>query len=152
MAVLTREAPPDGHVFEDIADAMPHMVWLAGPDGGTTYHNRRILEYAGLPAGITLGAGWERLVHPDDVLASRATWLHSVATGEPFETEYRLRRHDGAYRRFLARAHTQLDGRGEVVRWVGTCTDIEDQKGAESRFRAIIEKSFDAKLLAHVSF
>ncbi|MBP3954813.1 PAS domain S-box protein [Gemmata sp. G18] len=144
MAVLTGEAPPDGFVFEDIADAMPHMVWLAGPDGGTTYHNRRILEYAGLPAGVTLGAGWERLVHPDDVPATRATWLHSVGTGEPFESEYRLRRHDGAYRWFLARAHTQLDGRGEVVRWVGTCTDIEDQKGAESRFRAIIEKSFDA--------
>jgi two-component system, cell cycle sensor histidine kinase and response regulator CckA len=144
MAVLIREAPPDGHVFEDIADAMPHMVWLAGPDGGTTYHNRRILEYAGLPAGVTLGAGWERLVHSDDVPATRATWLHSVGTGEPFESEYRLRRHDGAYRRFLARAHTQLDGCGEVVRWVGTCTDIEDQKGAESRFRAIIEKSFDA--------
>jgi two-component system, cell cycle sensor histidine kinase and response regulator CckA len=144
MAVLIREAPPDGHVFKDIADAMPHMVWLAGPDGGTTYHNRRILEYAGLSAGVTLGTGWERLVHPDDVLATRATWLQSVGTGAPFETEYRLRRHDGAYRRFLARAHTQLDGCGEVVRWVGTCTDIEDQKGAESRFRAIIEKSFDA--------
>lgn len=144
MAVPTREAPPDGLVFEDIADAMPHMVWLAGPDGGSTYHNRRILEYAGLTAGVTLGAGWERLVHPDDVPATRATWLHSVGTGEPFETEYRLRRHDGAYRWFLARAHTQFDGRGEVVRWVGTCTDIEDQKGAESRFRAIIEKSFDA--------
>jgi two-component system cell cycle sensor histidine kinase/response regulator CckA len=144
MTVLTREAPPDDHVFEDIADAMPHMLWLAGTDGGTTYHNRRILEYAGLPAGITLGTGWERLVHPDDVPTTLATWLHSVRTGEPFEIEYRLRRHDGAYRWFLARAHTQLGGHGEVVRWVGTCTDIEDQKGAENRFRAIIEKSFDA--------
>lgn len=144
MTVLTREVPPDGHVFEDIADAMPHMVWLAGLDGGTTYYNRRILEYTGLPASVTLGTEWGRLVHPDDVLASRAAWLHSVETGEPFETEYRLRRHDSAYRWFLGRAHTQLDGRGEVVRWVGTCTDIEDQKGAESRFRAIIEKSFDA--------
>ena len=59
MAVLTREAPPDGHVFEDIADAMPHMVWLAGPDGGTTYHNRRILEYAGLTAGMPLPPGFK---------------------------------------------------------------------------------------------
>ena len=80
MAVFTGEVPADGHVFEDIADAMPHMVWLAGPEGGSTYYNRRILEYTGLPAGTTLGAGWERLVHPDDVLASRAAWLHSVGT------------------------------------------------------------------------
>jgi two-component system, cell cycle sensor histidine kinase and response regulator CckA len=96
MAASTREALPDGRVFEDIADAMPQMVWLAGPDGETTYHNHRILEYTGLPAGVTLGAGWDRLVHPDEVLASRAAWLHSVETREPFETEYRLRRHDGA--------------------------------------------------------
>jgi PAS domain S-box-containing protein len=157
MAVLTREAPPDGHVFEDIADAMPHMVWLAGPDGGTTYHNRRILEYAGLTAGITLGTGWERLVHPDDVPVARATWLHCVGAGEPFEAEYRLRRHDGAYRRFLARANPQRDGRGGVVRWVGTSTDVEDLKRAqaeaagrragletESLLEAVVESSEDA--------
>src|SRR5579883_780252 len=144
MALLTRESPPDSLVFEDIAYAMPHMVWLAGPDGGTTYHNRRILEYAGLPAGVTLGAGWERLVHPDDLPASRAAWLHSVETGEPFETEYRLRRYDGAYRRFLARAHSQLDGRGEVVRWVGTCTDIEELRRTAELLKAVADGTTDA--------
>lgn len=144
MAALPREAPADGHVFEDIADAMPHMVWLADPDGGTTYHNRRILEYTGLPAGLTLGAGWERLVHPDDVSASRATWLHSVGTGEPFETEYRLRRYDGVYRRFLARAHTQLDSGGAVVRWVGTCTDIEDMRRTAELLKAVANGTTDA--------
>jgi PAS domain S-box-containing protein len=144
MAVLTRDAPRDNHVFEDIADAMPHMVWLAGPDGGRTYHNRRILEYTGLPAGVTLGTGWEQLIHPDDVLASRATWLHSVETGEPFESEYRLRRHDGAYRRFLARASTQLDGRGGVVRWVGTCTDIEELRRTVELLKAVADGTTDA--------
>ena len=144
MVVLTREAPQDGHVFEDIADAMPHMVWLAGPDGATTYHNRRILEYTGQPAGVTLGTEWERLVHPDDVLASRAAWLRSVLTGEPFETEYRLRRHDGAYRRFLARAHTQLDGGGEVIRWVGTCTDIEEMRRTAELLKAVADGTTDA--------
>ncbi|MDB5339631.1 MAG: hybrid sensor histidine kinase/response regulator [Planctomycetaceae bacterium] len=144
MAESTRETPADGHVFEDIADAMPHMVWLAGPDGGTTYHNRRILEYTGLPAGITLGTGWEQLVHPDDVLASRATWLHSVGTGDPFETEYRLRRHDGVYRRFLARAHTQLDGRGQIVRWVGTCTDIDELRRTAELLKAVADGTTDA--------
>ena len=144
MAVLTRDALPGGHVFEEIADAMPHMVWLAGPDGGTTYHNRRILEYTGLSAGDTLGDGWERLVHPDDVLASRAAWLHSIETGEPLETEYRLRRHDGAYRRFLARANTQLDCRGGIVRWVGTCTDIEELRRTAELLKAVADGTTDA--------
>jgi two-component system cell cycle sensor histidine kinase/response regulator CckA len=123
---------------------MPHMVWLAGPDGCRTYHNRRILEYTGQPAGVTLGTGWEQLVHPDDMLASRATWLHAVATGLPFESEYRLRRHDGAYRRFLARAHTQLDGRGQVVRWVGTCTDIEELRRTVELLKAVADGTTDA--------
>ncbi|MCE9565775.1 MAG: PAS domain-containing protein [Planctomycetes bacterium] len=146
MTVSTREppAPPTGHVFEDIADGMPHMLWLADPDGATTYHNRRILDYAGLPAGTTLGSGWEHLLHPDDLPATRAVWAHAVATGEPFEAEYRLRRHDGTYRWFLARADAQRDDRNRVGRWVGTCTDVDDRKAAATRFQAIIEKSFDA--------
>lgn len=144
MTVLPREAPADGHVFEDIADAMPDMVWLADLDGGTTYHNRRILEYTGLPADITLGAGWERLVHPDDMLASRAAWLQSVETGEPFETQYRLRRHDGVYRRFLGRAHTQLDGSGQAIRWVGTCTDIEELRRTAELLKAVANGTTDA--------
>lgn len=144
MVLLSSEAPADGHVFEDIADAMPHMVWLADLGGGTTYHNRRILDYTGLPAGITLGAGWERLVHPDDLLASRATWRQSVETGEPFEIEYRLRRHDGVYRRFLARARTQLDGRGKAIRWVGTCTDIEELRRTAELLKAVANGTTDA--------
>ncbi|MDB5308138.1 MAG: Blue-light-activated protein, partial [Gemmataceae bacterium] len=143
MPVLTREVPaPD--ILEDITDAMPHMVWVADAGGATTHHNRRILDYAGLPAGTTLGAGWEQVLHPDDLPPTRAAWSHSVETGEPFETEYRLRGRNGTYRWFLARATAQLDRRGRAARWVGTCTDIDDQKGAQARFRAIIEQSFDA--------
>ncbi|MDB5306906.1 MAG: Blue-light-activated protein, partial [Gemmataceae bacterium] len=137
--------PPggDGRVFEDIADAMPHMVWLAEPGGAAVYHNRRILEYSGLAPGTTLGAGWEQMIHPDDVPVTWAAWTRSVETGGPFETEYRLRRYDGEYRWFLARANAQRDETGRVIRWVGTCTDVEDQKGQQARFRAIIDHSFE---------
>ena len=144
MAVLTRGAPPAGHVFEEIADAMPHMVWLADPAGAATYHNRRILDYSGLPTGDTLGDGWERMLHPDDLAPTWDAWARAVGTGEPFEVEYRLRRSDGAYRWFLGRADAQRDEAGAVTRWVGTCTDVDDQKGHQARFRAIIEQSFDA--------
>ncbi|MDB5310155.1 MAG: Blue-light-activated protein [Gemmataceae bacterium] len=153
MTTQTAEAPapPGGHVFEDIADAMPHMVWLAESTGATTYHNRRILEYAGLPPGATLGFRWEAMVHPEDVPATRVAWGRSLETGEPFEIEYRLRRGDGEYRWFHARAAAQRDGSGRLARWVGTCTDVEDQKRAAARMRAVVESMADGLVVADPS-
>ncbi|MDB5306617.1 MAG: Blue-light-activated protein [Gemmataceae bacterium] len=143
-------APPSPAILD--ADDIPHMVWVAGPDGDATYHNRCILEYAGLPPGLILDSGWERLLHPDDVRATRATWSHAVETCEPLETEYRLRRRDGAFRWFLARATAQRDDRGRVIRWVGTCTDIENQKEAAARglarMRAVAESMADGLVYA----
>jgi PAS domain S-box-containing protein len=133
-----------------LADAVPHLVWLAGPDGGVEYLNRACREYLGWPMDDVLGADWRRAVHPDDLPRTAGLWEAAVRAGSEFEAEYRLRRHDGEYRWHLGRARPQRAA-GAVARWFGTCTDVHDRKAAEdalrkgeARLRAIVEKSFDA--------
>jgi PAS domain S-box-containing protein len=112
------------------AESIPHMVWVAGSDGDTHYFNRRCVEYTGLSRQL-LGQGWRHVVHPDDLPRTLERWGHALRSGLPYEVEYRLRRADGAYRWHIGRAEPKRDKRGEVVGWVGTCTDIEEQKRAE---------------------
>ncbi|HYO58987.1 PAS domain-containing sensor histidine kinase [Archangium sp.] len=114
--------------FRLLAEALPQIVWTARPDGVQDYLNRRWYEYTGLTHEESLGNGWMRSFHPEDMPEAEKRWRHSLATGEPFEVEYRCRRLDGAWRWFLNRAIPVHDAQGRIVRWFGTCTDIDDQK------------------------
>src|SRR5688572_15575783 len=113
-----------------LVDAIPEIVWSARADGADDFFNRRLCEYTGLRPEDLAGEGWQEIIHPDDREGCRSRWLQSMASGEPFEFEYRLRRHDGVYRWHLGRGVALREG-GRVVRWFGTCTDIEEQKQAE---------------------
>jgi PAS domain S-box-containing protein len=84
--------------FRILADSMPQMVWATQPDGFHDYYNRRWYEFTGMPDGSTDGIAWNGMFHPEDQERAWALWRHSLATGEPYEIEYRLRRADGAYR------------------------------------------------------
>lgn len=119
--------------FRSLAQSMPNHVWTSGPDGQLDWFNDRVYAYAGAAAGTLDGNGWAAMVHPDDIDAAAAAWAGARAEGEPYETEFRLRRHDGAYRWHIARAVPILDASGAVESWVGTNTDIEGQKAAEAR-------------------
>jgi PAS domain S-box-containing protein len=114
--------------FQTLADAFPHMVWSTLPDGFHDYYNALWYEFTGVPAGSTDGAGWNGMFHPDDQERAWSRWRHSLATGEPYEIEYRLRHHSGEYRWTLGRAMPMRDPDGNIVRWIGTCTDIHEQK------------------------
>jgi len=107
---------------------MPQMVWSTLPDGSHDYYNAQWYAFTGVPEGSTDGEGWNGMFHPDDQERAWARWRHSLATGELYEIEYRLRHHSGVYRWTLGRAHPVRDDDGQVVRWVGTCTDIDEQK------------------------
>ena len=129
-------------------DALPHLVWLAGPDGTVEYLNRRCAEYAGLAVDDLLGWDWGWVMHPEDLPGTLAAWSEAVRAGTLHEIEYRLRRHDGQYRWFLTRAEPLRDADGRIIRWYGTCTDIDDHKRAEAElravrglFRALVERS-----------
>ncbi len=113
-----------------LTDAMPQMVWSTRPDGFHDYYNARWYEFTGVSDGSTDGEDWNSMFHPDDQERAWARWLHSLETGEPYEVEYRLRHRSGVYRWTLGRALPVRDDAGEIVRWIGTCTDIDDAKRA----------------------
>ncbi len=114
--------------FRTLADAFPEMVWSTLPDGYHDYYNARWYEFTGMPEGSTDGEEWNGMFHPDDQDRAWARWRHSLATGEPYEIEYRLRHHSGDYRWTLGRALPLRGPDGQIVRWMGTCTDIHEQK------------------------
>ncbi len=117
--------------FRAIADSMPQMVWSTRPDGFHDYYNARWYEFTGAPEGSTDGEGWAGMFHPDDQPRAFDLWKICLETGEPYEIEYRLRRHDGVYRWTLGRARPIRNEAGEITRWFGTCTDIDDLKRSD---------------------
>ncbi len=118
--------------FRAIAESMPQMVWSAQPGGFHDYYNARWYEFTGVPAGSTDGEAWNGMFHPDDQKRAWEAWGHSLETGDLYEIEYRLRRADGVYRWTLGRATPIRNEAGEITRWFGTCTDIEDLKRSEA--------------------
>jgi PAS domain S-box-containing protein len=132
--------------FRVMTSAMPQMVWTTLPDGFHDFYNDRWYEFTGVPYGSTDGEGWNGMFHPEDQDRAWSRWEHSLKTGEPYEIEYRLRHHSGAYRWTLGRAMPIRDAEGRIERWFGTCTDIDDLKRAEGEARqlaAIVEASKD---------
>jgi PAS domain S-box-containing protein len=119
--------------FRTFAQAMPNQIWAARPDGSIYWFNDQVYGYSGLSADALLGAtGWRLLLHPDDLAATITAWREAREGGEVYAHEYRLRRADGSYRWFLARGEPVRDENGRITGWVGTNTDIEDQKRSEA--------------------
>jgi PAS domain S-box-containing protein len=116
------------------ADAIPHLAWVSGPDGRNELVNRRWLEYAGGPAASSDGS-WLSHLHPDDTERVFQAWRRARQSGTPYEVEYRLRRHDGEYRWFLARGVPQRNRLEQITHWFGTCTDVHAAKQLEQVLR-----------------
>src|SRR6202047_1379443 len=112
---------------------VPSFLWTSLPDGSKEYLNKRWYEYTGLSLEEGKGWGWKVVVHPDDLDRLIREWLAMVEARKPGELETRIRRYDGEYRWFLIRIVPQLDAEGNVVRWFGSNTDIEDRKQAEKK-------------------
>src|SRR5580658_10125513 len=119
-----------------IIDTIPAMAWCALPDGFAEFHNKRWLDYTGLTDGEALGWGWRTAMHPDDSQAAVDDWRDIIASKNPGEGERLIRRFDGEYRRHMFRAEPLMDEHGNVVRWYGAITDIEDRKRAEDSLRS----------------
>jgi PAS domain S-box-containing protein len=117
--------------FRALTDAMPQMVWSTLPDGYHDYYNQRWYDFTGMHVGETDGVRWNAMFHEDDRERAWSAWRASLDTGAPYEIEYRLRHHSGEYRWVLGRALPVRDGGGRIVRWMGTCTDIHQQKRSE---------------------
>ena len=143
MTILESEAR-----FRSLAQSMPNHVWTAGPDGRLDWFNDRVYAYSGSAPGMLDGTGWVAMLHADDVETTAASWAEASRTGAPYEVEFRLRRHDGVYRWHIARAVPIRCPNGALERWIGTNTDIDDQKTAEAalaHLAATLEERVEAR-------
>jgi PAS domain S-box-containing protein len=129
-----------------LSEGLPTIVWTAGANGAGEYFNERFREYTGLSPEQAFGGGWLKVLHPDDVPIAVEHWQRSLATGEPYNVTYRVRRRDGAYRWFDARGVCVRDCAGNIERWIGTCTDVDDDQRRYDRERRASDAFQDAAL------
>jgi PAS domain S-box-containing protein len=131
--------------FRTMANLTPAMIWTAAPDGEVSWSNDRWFEYTGIPRDTP--HQWLQIVHPDDVATYVAAWTNSVETGAEFDVEVRMRRGDGEYRWFVARATPIRDPSGRIVEWYGSASDIHDRRQADQDrafLASIVESTNDA--------
>jgi diguanylate cyclase (GGDEF)-like protein/PAS domain S-box-containing protein len=114
--------------FHTLAEAIPQIVWTATPDGMCDYANKHWYELMRLTEAQSLGEGWAEMIHPDDRAVCLDAWHATTQTGEAFELEYRLRDEKAGFHWYLGRATAMRDSSGAILKWFGTCTDIEEQK------------------------
>ena len=119
-----------------LVDAIPLIVWTANPNGELDYYNRQWEIYTGLTAAETQGWGWAPVIHPDDLQPCIDRWTQAFTTGEPYEIEYRFKRaSDGTFRWHLGRAIPFRNESGQITKWLGTGTDIDDQIRAKEQLQ-----------------
>lgn len=124
--------------FRSLAEGLPVQIWTARPDGWLDYVTAQTARHFGLSPAQLLESGWQSVVHPDDLPGAAERWGRSLASGEPYETEFRLRLADRSYAWHLARAVVVRDRQGAIVRWLGTNTNIDEQREERRRTQALL--------------
>jgi PAS domain S-box-containing protein len=148
---LQRQLQSRERELSDLANAMPQLVWATLPDGTPSFYSHGWVTYTGRSIEELMSPdGWVPVVHPADLESLRGAWSRALKTGERYEIEFRMRRHDGAFRWFLVRASAQKDEQGVIYRWIGTCTDIEDahaNRNEMQRAASLLQAATDASQL-----
>ncbi|MEP7254007.1 MAG: PAS domain S-box protein, partial [Ginsengibacter sp.] len=114
--------------FRTLSETVPHMIWTAEPDGKRNFFNQYTLDYTGKTIDELFGDGWQKMISPLDLPQTLKHWRHSIQTGEDFKIENRWLRHDGSYHWYLALGIAQKNEQGKIIAWIGTNTNIEEQK------------------------
>jgi PAS domain S-box-containing protein len=131
-----RELQTSEERFRTMTEALPQLVWTCNPEGDCDYLSRQWIAYTGLTEEKTIGYRWiDAVLHPEDRARTREAWMQALEGQADYDIEYRMRRHDGVYRWFKARATPFRNGRGEIVKWFGTSTDIDRQICTERELR-----------------
>ncbi len=122
-------------LFRTLTATLPHMIWTATPDGNKNFFNKYFLDYTGFSFEELKGDGWQKIIFPDDLERELNQWHHNLKTGEDFKIEKRVRHHTGTYRWHLSHCIPQKNEEGKITGWIGTNTDIQEQKtNAEEKF------------------
>src|SRR5262249_11880383 len=130
-----RELRESEAYFRGLADAMPHLVWTASPDGTVEYYNSRVRQFDGIAYKEGGSWDWQPVVHEDDLRETSNAWAAAVRSGDNYECEHRIKLADGSFRWFLSRAMPLKNDAGEVVKWFGTATDIHELRKTEQELR-----------------
>lgn len=128
QAIFNKQIQENEKRFRVLADSMPQHIWTSDPEGNLNYFNQSVFNYSGLTLDQILKDGWIQIVHPDDREINIKEWTKAITTGQDFLLEHRFRKHTGEYRWQLSRAIPLKDENNNIQMWVGTSTDIEDQK------------------------
>jgi PAS domain S-box-containing protein len=128
-----------------LADMIPQHIWTMGPDGYHNYFSRRFYDYTGATPEETRGDGWMAFLHPDDRERARERWQQSLRTGDRYTIEYRLRQKNGEYCWFWGQAVPQRNEAGAIVRWVGTLTEISEQRRREDEREGLLAREREAR-------
>jgi PAS domain S-box-containing protein len=131
--------------YRGLAESVPVIVWVVGPDGSVHYGNQAWTSYSGLafePGGDVTDA---RFVHADDLARTRTSWTTARGSGTQWENEYRLRRHDGEYRWHLGRALPERDGKGGISGWIVTATDIDERRRTDDLRAQLLQQEHRAR-------
>lgn len=137
--------------YRNLADAIPHMVWRSRGDGTLEYFNKGWTDYTGLTAEQSIGNGWQSAINAKDIIKFLKTWMASMTVASSFDAELRIMNRDGEERWFWVKAVCETNLSGQVVAWLGTCTDIHDRKMTENRLIQA-EKEANAASVSKTSF
>ncbi len=124
--------------FRFLAENIPVQIWTALPNGHLNYVTEQTASRLGLTAAALLRDGWQNVVHPDDLGTAVERWTHALATGEEYEVEFRLKLASGEYAWHLARAIAQRADDGRIINWLGTNTNIDEQREERRRIQALL--------------
>lgn len=151
LPLLRWRATPIEHdlSFRVLADAIPTIVWTAKEDGRLDFLNEAFFTFTGMKKEPTAPEGYRRVLHPDDALVRQSSWERAVENGSTYAVEYRLRGADGGYHWFLTRGNPVRDKAGRVVKWVGTCTDIDEQMSHQQMLEQQVKEHTAALLEAN---
>jgi PAS domain S-box-containing protein len=131
--------------FRHVADNAPVMIWMSGLDKLCTYFNRTWLVFTGQPSDLEMGNGWTRGVHSEDLERCMGTYTSAFERRQPFEMEYRLRRHDGEYRWLLDIGIPRFNLDGSFAGYIGSCVDVSDRKEAEEAMASVSGRLIEAQ-------
>ncbi|QNK77827.1 PAS domain-containing protein [Winogradskyella sp. PAMC22761] len=126
--------------FRLLADSMPQFIWTSGPEGHLNYFNQSVFDFSGLTLEQIKKDGWLQMIHPDDSAENIRVWNETINLGKDFLLEHRFRKHDGEYRWQLSRAIPQKDADGVIKMWVGTSTDIQEQKESTTKLENMVQQ------------
>ena len=140
QAMLNQKIKESETQFRQVAELMPQKIWTSDAEGNKDYFNKTLLDYAGYSFEELKGNGWQQIIHPEDWELNKMQWEEAISTGQDYETENRLLRKDGEYLWHLTRAVALKDEAGKIKMWVGSKTEIQEQKEQKKQLEISVEK------------